>query len=168
MIAMLIFQLWGTPIHCTSDRPCQLIIFPIEKSLHEFFFSNISGARIFFFVCFPSPPPPITFLMVRPLGVDFHLAEFWECFLCFPSARIFVFVCTNLFFPHQNNPNKCCKCFNLGKFQNWRIHFGVLKILEAKSGFIINCANVLWLKIFIRYKLSKTADWQSKSCNKYF
>ena len=32
----------------------------------------------------------------------------------------------------------------------------------------INCVNVLWLKIFIRYKLSKTADWQSKSCNKYF
>jgi hypothetical protein len=25
------------------------------------------------------------------LGVDFHLAEFWECFLCFPSARIFLF-----------------------------------------------------------------------------
>ena len=25
------------------------------------------------------------------LGVDFHHAEFWECFLCFPSARIFLF-----------------------------------------------------------------------------
>jgi hypothetical protein len=54
-----------------SDRPCQLIIFPIEKSLHEFFFSNFSGARIFFL--FPlldfyfCSPPPITFLMVRPL-----------------------------------------------------------------------------------------------------
>jgi hypothetical protein len=77
MIEMLIFQLWGTPLHCTSDRPCQLIIFPIEKSLHEFFFSNISGARIFFvclfslldfYFCFcPTSPPPITFLMVRPL-----------------------------------------------------------------------------------------------------
>ena len=59
-----IFQIWGPPLHCTSDRPCQLIIFPIEKSLHEFFFSNFSGARIFFF-CFPcsififafAPPP---------------------------------------------------------------------------------------------------------------
>ena len=27
---------------------CQLIISPIEKSLHEFFFSNFFGARIFF------------------------------------------------------------------------------------------------------------------------
>ena len=39
---------------------------------------------------------------------------------------------------------------------NWR--FGgvttrgkLLKILEAKPGFIINCVNVLWLKIFIYY-----------------
>ena len=31
----LFFKFGG---HCTSDRPCQLIIFPIEKSLHEFFF----------------------------------------------------------------------------------------------------------------------------------
>ena len=46
----LIFQIWGPPLHCTSDRPCQRIIFPIEKSLHEFFFSNFSGARIFFSV----------------------------------------------------------------------------------------------------------------------
>ena len=62
-----------------SDRPYQLIIFPIGKSLHEFFFSNFFGARIFFF-CFPCsififaspnppppPPPPIIFLMVRTL-----------------------------------------------------------------------------------------------------
>jgi hypothetical protein len=27
----------------------------------------------------------------------------------------------------------------------------LLKILEAKPGFIINCVNVLWLKIFIYY-----------------
>ena len=32
---------------------------------------------------------------------------------------------------------------------NWR--FGEIKILEAKPGFIINCVNVLWLKIFIYY-----------------
>ena len=54
MIEMLIFQLRGTPLHCTSDRPCQLIIFPIEKSLHELFFLNISGARIFFLFVFPA------------------------------------------------------------------------------------------------------------------
>jgi hypothetical protein len=64
-IIFFIFQIWGPPLHCTSDRPCQRIIFPIEKSLHEF------GARIFFlFLCsifiFAFSPPPITFLMVRP------------------------------------------------------------------------------------------------------
>ena len=68
----LFFKFGG---HCTSDRPCQLIIFPIEKSVHEFFFLNFPGARIFFsvsparflFLLLP-PPPPITFLMDRPLG----------------------------------------------------------------------------------------------------
>ena len=35
-----------------------------------------------------------------------------------------------------------------------------LKELEAKPGFIINCVNVLWLKIFIYYKLS-TASLQT-------
>jgi hypothetical protein len=34
--------------------------------------------------------------------------------------------------------------------------------LEAKLGFIINCVNVLWLKIFIYYKLS-TASLQSST-----
>ena len=72
IIFLLIFQISGPPLHYTSDRPCQLIIFPIEKSLHEFFFSNFSGARIFLFSVSPArflllPPPPITFLMVRPL-----------------------------------------------------------------------------------------------------
>ena len=44
-----IFQIWGPPLHWgrgqivpsappPSDMPCKLIIFPIEKSLHEFFF----------------------------------------------------------------------------------------------------------------------------------
>ena len=47
-----------------SDRPYQLIIFPIGKSLHEFFFSNFFGARIYFFSVSPArflfllPPPP--------------------------------------------------------------------------------------------------------------
>jgi hypothetical protein len=53
----------------TSDRPCQLIIFPIEKSLHEFFCSNFSGARIFFSVSparFLLPPPPSLFLWSAP------------------------------------------------------------------------------------------------------
>jgi hypothetical protein len=61
-----IFQIWGPPLHCTSDRPCQLIIFPtgIEKSariiffqtflVHEFFFS-VSSARFLFLLL---PPPP--------------------------------------------------------------------------------------------------------------
>ena len=70
-----IFQIWGPPLHCTSDRPCQLIIFPIEKSLHEFFFQtslvhefffSVSPARFLFLLLPPPPPPPITFLMVRP------------------------------------------------------------------------------------------------------
>ena len=46
----LIFQIWGTLLHCTSDRPCQLIIFPIEKSLHEFFFFKFFWCTIFFSV----------------------------------------------------------------------------------------------------------------------
>jgi hypothetical protein len=68
---------------------CQLIISPIEKSLHEFFFSNFFGARIFFslsvsparfYFCF-FPTPPITFLMVRPLlalpvTLGFHIWSF--------------------------------------------------------------------------------------------
>ena len=66
------------------------LIGPIEKSLHEFFFFNFFGARIFFF-CFLcsififafSPAPPITFLMVRPLiNLDFHLQEKFRK-LCF-------------------------------------------------------------------------------------
>ena len=37
-------------IPCSNFFLFQLIIFPIEKSLHEFFFSNFFGARIFFFL----------------------------------------------------------------------------------------------------------------------
>ena len=50
-IFFFIFQIWGPPLHWgraqivpsappppPSDMPCKLIIFPIEKSLHEFFF----------------------------------------------------------------------------------------------------------------------------------
>jgi hypothetical protein len=57
-----------------NDRPCQLIIFPIENSLHEFFVSNFSGARIFFsvsparFLFFAfAPPPPHHFSNGPPL-----------------------------------------------------------------------------------------------------
>ena len=53
------------PLHCTSDRPCQLIIFPIENSLHEFIFQTFLVHEIFFCVpcsififAFAAPPPP--------------------------------------------------------------------------------------------------------------
>ena len=47
------------------------IIFPFDKSLHELFFSNFPGVQFFLSVSparilFLLPPPPITFLMVRP------------------------------------------------------------------------------------------------------
>ena len=32
-IIFFIFQIRGPPLHCSPDRPCQLIVFPIEKSL---------------------------------------------------------------------------------------------------------------------------------------
>jgi hypothetical protein len=69
----------------------QLIIFPNEKSLHEFFFSNFFVHEFFFFLfplldfyfCFFPTPPPITFLMVRPL----RLLKQNYCFhvMCFSS-----------------------------------------------------------------------------------
>jgi hypothetical protein len=48
-----IFQIWGPPLRCTSDRPCQLIIFPIEKSCTNFF--SVSPARFLFLLLAPPP-----------------------------------------------------------------------------------------------------------------
>jgi hypothetical protein len=63
-----------------------VIIFPIEKSQHEFLFSNFSGARIFFFLfplldfffffCPPPPPPPHHFSNGPPLK---RFDEFLGC-----------------------------------------------------------------------------------------
>jgi hypothetical protein len=51
----------------------KLIIFPIEKSLHKFFFQTFLVHNFFSF-CFPCvififafSPSPVTYLMVRPL-----------------------------------------------------------------------------------------------------
>ena len=64
-------------IPCTNFFLFQLIIFPIEKCLHEFFFSNFLGVRIFFlsvslsrYFLLPTltpPPPPHHFSNGRPL-----------------------------------------------------------------------------------------------------
>ena len=65
------------PLHCTSDRPCQLIIFPIENSLHQFFFQTFLVHEIFFlfplldiYFCFCHPPPPHHFSNGTPLTYE--------------------------------------------------------------------------------------------------
>ena len=67
-------------IPCTNFFLFQLIIFPIEKSLHEFFFSNFFGARIFFLTVSPArflflSPPPHHFSNDPPLrGNGSHIS----------------------------------------------------------------------------------------------
>ena len=78
-----IIQIWGPPLHCTSDRPGQLIIFPIEKSLHKFFFQTFLVHEYFFlfplldfYFCFCPLPPPHHFSNGPPLKAMLHGAIF--------------------------------------------------------------------------------------------
>jgi hypothetical protein len=63
-IIFFILQIWGPPLHCTSDRPCKL------KSLCTNFFFKLFWCTNFFSFCFPCsififalslPPPPSLF-----------------------------------------------------------------------------------------------------------
>ena len=53
--------------------PCMNFFRPLHEyflaliGVQEFFLIKFSLARIFFFVLRPHPPPPISFLMLRPL-----------------------------------------------------------------------------------------------------
>ena len=68
-IIFFILQIWGPPLHCTSDRPCKL------KSLCTNFFFKLFWCTNFFSFRFPcsififalSPPPPHHFSNGPPL-----------------------------------------------------------------------------------------------------